>query len=140
MTQVNKSCQAAACEDILLGDSMPVGGCEAPCPDPTDGLDPEMLEKLCQIVELLENPIPVGIELGSIEVGCVPDADGNAIGKVYMCIVKDEANSTTTTELKAVLYADGSVISPYSGEIAACTTGKCPEETPLGVITDLSQL
>lgn len=140
MTQVNKGCQDAACEEILLPCTMPVGGCEAPCPDPQDGLDPEMLEKLCEILEALQNPVPVGIELGSIEVGCVPDAEGNAIGKIYMCIVKDEANTTTTTELKAVMYADGSVISPYSGEIAACTTGNCPEESPLGVITDLTQL
>lgn len=83
--------------------------------------------------------MPVGIELGSIEVGCITDAEGVVTGKVYMCIVKDELNTTTTTELKAVNYADGSIVAPYTGPISPCA-GNCPDEAPLGVITDLSQL
>lgn len=101
------------------------------------GLDQEMLDKLCEILEALQ--MPVGIELGSIEVGCITDAEGSVVGKVYMCIVKDEQNTTTTTELKAVMYSDGSIIAPYTGEISPCS-GICPDEAPMGVITDLSQL
>ena len=107
------------------------------CNDNADGLDPEILEKLCDILEALQ--MPVGIELGSIEVGCITDAEGVVTGKVYMCIVKDELNTTTATELKAVNYADGSIIAPYTGPISPCN-GTCPDEAPLGVITDLSQL
>lgn len=134
---LKKTCAPAGCEDLVDPLELPpFDPCAATCPSVAD---PELLDKLMEIISILERP-PVGIELGSIEVGCIPDDDGNAIGKVYMCIVRDEADTATTTELKAVLYADGSIVSPYTGPIAACTTGNCPDEAPLGVITDLSQL
>lgn len=138
MSEFKKTYGAPSCEEIVSID-LPLGetGCVTNCPDPQDGLDPEMLEKLCEILEALQ--MPVGIELGSIEVGCITDAEGVVTGKVYMCIVKDEQNTTTTTELKAVSYADGSITSPYTGPISPCS-GTCPDEAPLGVITDLSQL
>ena len=131
VTRPGRSGRSPAGRSVIVSLSQP---CE------TDSLDAAMLQALEDIKDLLENPVPTGIELGSIEVGCIPDADGNAIGKVYMCIVKDEADTTTTTELKAINFADGSIVAPYTGPIAACSTGNCPDESPLGVITDLSQL
>lgn len=70
----------------------------------------------------------LGIELGGVEVGCVTDAATGAItGKVFLVIEKSEDGLTTTSVLKAVDYATGSVIDPYVGPIDACVPPAAPQ-------------
>ena len=104
-------------------------GCQAPAPD----IDPgdigaavcECLQDICTcLTDALTGlevtvgnweDMPLGIEASLAPVGCITvdgTPDGDVTGRVFLCKVVDESTGVETFELKAVIYADGSTITP----------------------------
>ena len=76
------------------------------------------LEKLCEILEAIQEPI--GIESSLAQLGCIKDADGNFLGSVMICKTVDEATGAESTVIKA-FYTDGTEVSPYTGPWSECS-------------------
>lgn len=79
------------------------------------------------------------VETALAELGCIVGADGQLIGKVFICKITDEITGNETTVLSAY-YEDGTVVNPYSGPWSVCQPDVCVGEAFIGVITDLSIL
>lgn len=90
------------------------------CPSPVTGsvsLTPETIAAIC---DCISNSMAAGIELGATQVGCIKDASGVVTGAVFLCVQKGEDGSDQGTVVKAVDFATGNIIDPYTGVIELC--------------------
>lgn len=77
--------------------------------------------------------IQIGIEAGLAPVGCVKDASGTVVSKVFLCKIVDEATGATTFSY-LLANSDGTVVENYSGVWEDCSS-ECEINTAQGVLT-----
>lgn len=80
-----------------------------------------------------DGAMPLGIELGAVQVGCTTNEDGVVTGAVFLCLEKPEAGGATTTVVKSVNFADGAITSPYTEAISVCSPAA--PNTPIALET-----
>lgn len=115
-----------SCSQVLAS---PIGATHMPAPPDFED-DAANAADCCESISIDNwEEMPLGIEVATPAAFCLADADGNIIGKTFLCKVVDESTGAETFEKKALLIGGGDPV-PFDPAIhneVNCDSKSCAD-------------